>query len=76
MTKHISVRNKLKQIPKRTTFEELIEEAMLTNTEKQMMKMHYIEGKNLGYIADILGYSEAGIQKMHKRILRKIESLI
>ena len=36
----------------------------------------YIERKDMDYIADIMGYSKAGIIKMHKRCLNKIETLL
>ena len=49
---------------------------MLRDSEKAMMRMYYIEKKDLGYIADTLGYSKAGVIKMHQRILKQLESLL
>ena len=49
---------------------------MLDEKEKQMMRMHYIEGKSFDFITDTLGYSKAGILKMHNRVLHKIEELV
>ena len=49
---------------------------MLNEVEKQMLTMYYIENRSLDYIADELGYSPQGIAKMHKRALKKIESLL
>lgn len=76
MSKHMEIKGKLKNINKRVTFDELIQQSMLNEKEKQLMIMYYVEGKDFGYIADIMGYSKAGIAKMHKRALKKIESLL
>ena len=76
MSKHLEIKLKVKQIKRRSTFNEIIEDCMLSEKEKKMLKMYYIENKTLDYIADELGYSKAGIIKMHKRSLQKIESLL
>lgn len=76
MTKHMKIKNKVKQINSKTVFNELLEDCMLSEKEKQLMKMYYIEQKDFDYIADILGYSKAGVLKMHNRILNKLETLI
>ena len=76
MSTHLEIKHKVKQIKRRSTFNEIIEDCMLSEKEKQMLKMYYIENKTLDYIADELGYSKAGIIKMHKRSLQKLESLL
>lgn len=76
MTEHMKVKKKLQSIPLKADFNDLIERTMLSDKEKQMMRMYYVENKDFGYIADIMGYTQAGIAKMHKRVLHKIESLL
>ena len=76
MSKHIELKHKVKSINTKVEFYNLIEESMLNENEKKMMKMFYIENKTIDIIADELGYSPQGILKMHKRILRKLESLL
>lgn len=76
MTKHIETRKKIKSIGKKSTFDSLLEDSTLNDKEKQVMRMYYLEKKDFDYIADTLGYSKAGIVKMHKRILKQLESLI
>ena len=76
MTKHIELRRKVKNINRKTDFDSLINESMLNETEKLMMVMYYVDNKTIDYIADVLGYSPQGIIKMHKRILKKLESLL
>lgn len=73
---HRRAKNKVKSINKRSTFNSILEDSMLSETEKELMKMYYIDQKSLDFIADELGYSKAGILKMHKRALKKIENLI
>lgn len=75
MTKHIETKHKIQKC-KKTEFNEMLDEAMLSENERSMMHMYYVEKKSLDYIADMLGYSKAGILKMHKRTLEKIESLL
>lgn len=76
MTKHIELKHKVKNINRKTDFNSLLEESMLSEIEKKIMTMYYLENKQISYIADELGYSEQGIIKMHKRILNKLESLL
>ena len=76
MTHHLQTKHKLQQIPSKMEFNSLLEECMLSDKEKLLMKMYYVERKDFDYIADELGYSKAGIIKMHQRILKRIEALI
>ena len=75
MTKHLKTKHKIQNVT-RTKFNEMLEEAMLKDVETKMMQMYYIEHKEIDYIADVLGYSKAGILKMHQRVLKRIESLL
>ena len=75
-SEHIKRKHKIKQIGSKTTFNELLEESMLNDIEKEMLKMYYVEGKSMDYIADTMGYSLQGILSMHKRALKKLELLL
>ncbi len=55
---------------------ELLDSCTLTEEDKTIIKMHYVQGKNLAYIGDILGYSESTIKKKHKRILNKLSKIL
>ena len=57
MTKHIQIKHKIKSINRKSDFNSLLEESMLNETEKKMMRMYYEENKQIDYIADCLGYS-------------------
>ena len=76
MSKHIDIKHKVKNINKKVDFYNLLEESMLSDNEKKMMELYYVQKKPLDVIADELGYSPQGISKMHKRILNKLESLL
>lgn len=76
MSSHIETRNKIKEIPKVSTLMELLDSCTLTEEDKTIIKMHYVQGKNLAYIGDILGYSESTIKKKHKRILNKLSKIL
>ena len=69
-------RKKLKEIPRVSTFESLLESTTLDDIDKQILKMHYLQGKDLSYIADELGYLESGIKKRHAKALNKISKLL
>lgn len=72
MSGHIEIRKRLRGITSVAEFERLLNSRIITSEEKEILKMHYIEGKTLSYISDMLGYSESGIKKKHKSILRRI----
>ena len=68
-------RKKLKQIETVKEFEELLSLVMLSEEEKQMLRMHYKDKKTMQCIADEMGLSEISVKKMHKRALTKIRKL-
>lgn len=69
------IRNKLKTIESVRDFEELLSETMLSEEEKQMLRLHYKERRTLQYIADALGMSESNVKKMHRKALTKIRKM-
>ena len=60
----------------RNVFNTLISDAMLTEQEEQLLRMHYLEGKLLSYCGDMLGYTESAIKQVHRRALEKIEHFL
>nr|DAH84981.1 MAG TPA: RNA polymerase sigma factor [Bacteriophage sp.] len=75
MSKHMEIKHEVQKKHK-TEFYSLLDEAMLSEKERAMMEMYYAQRKDVGYIADMLGYSKAGILRMHRKVLEKIESLL
>lgn len=76
MTEHVKTRHKLKAIPKISTLQEILDDCTLTEEEKTLIIMHYVQGKNFLMIGDTLGYSESTIKKKHKKILAKLSKII
>lgn len=73
---YIKVKHKVKDIPDIRSFNGLLEASTLSDDDKQIMRMHYIQEKDFGYIADELGYSEATVKLRHKRAIMKLSKLI
>ena len=75
-SEHIKTRNKVKEIASITTFNELLDACTLTDEDKEILKMHYLQGKDFRYIGDTLGFSESTIKKRHKKALQKLNKLL
>lgn len=68
-------RNKIKKISSVKDFENLLSQTMLSDEEKQILRMHYHEKKPMSVIADTLGMAEVTVKKKHSRILSKITNM-
>lgn len=73
--KNAETRKKLKGIDSVRDFEDLLEQVMLSEEEKKMLRLHYKDKKTLACIADELGMSEANVKKMHHKALIKISKM-
>lgn len=73
--KNARARKQLKQIGTVKDFEELLQALMLSEEEKQLLRLHYKEKKSLQYIADAMCMSEANVKKIHRKILSKVSEL-
>ena len=76
MSKHIETRKKVKEIADISSFHSLIDSATLSDTDKSILVLHYIEQKDFRYIGDMLGYSESTIKKKHRKILAKLGRIL
>lgn len=72
MSRHIETRRKLQEVPLVAEFEAILNLCTLSDEDKNILRMHYIQKKDFRYIADSLGYSEKTIKQRHKDALRKI----
>lgn len=48
---------------------------MLSDEDKELLRLYYINGKNFAFVADTLGYSEAYVKKRHKAAIAKLNKL-
>lgn len=76
MTEHIKTRNKLKEVCLVTTFEALLSQCTLSDTDKEILRMHYLQEKDFRFIGDQLGFSEATIKSRHRKAIHKLSSLL
>ena len=75
-SEHIEIRHKIKDIASITTFNELLDSCTLTDEDKELLKMHYLQGKDFRYIGDVLGFAESTIKKRHRKALRKLNKIL
>lgn len=76
MSEHIETRRKIKSIYDIKTFNELLDNCVLTEEDKTIMTLHYLKGKDFRYIADELGFAESTIKHRHKKILSKLNHML
>lgn len=70
--KHIESRQRLKSIALVEDFESLLSRVVLSEEDKQMLRLIYIEGNTYIITAEKLGLSEQAVKKRHKKALSKI----
>lgn len=76
MTRHIETKHKIQEISLVSDFENLLSLCTLSEEDKKIIRLHYIEGKDFRYIGDNLGYSERTIKAKHKKALCKISDAL
>lgn len=74
-SEHVKTRRKVKSIADIKDFDDLLNRSTLSEEDKEIMRLHYIEEKDFRYIGDLLGFSEATIKYRHRKALRKIGKL-
>lgn len=75
MSSHLDTRRKLKAIPNVSRFDDLLDQSTLTCEDKEILRLHYLMGKDFRYIGDTLGYAEVTIKKRHAKALSKLNNL-
>lgn len=75
-SEHIKTRNKIKEIASVTTFNDLIDMCTITEEDKELLRLHYLQGKDFRYIGDKLGFAESTIKKRHRKALQKLNKLL
>lgn len=75
MSDTVETRNHLKSIPDLVSFDDLLMRSTLSDLDKQILRLHYLEEKDFRYIGDTLGYAEITIKKRHVKALKKISAL-
>lgn len=76
MTLHTQTKHRLRKHGNLDEFYQLINKTKLSSVERQIIEYYYIEEKNIGWIADELGYHYDTIKRKHKSALAKISQVI
>jgi len=76
MSKHIETRSKIKDIASISSFQSLLNNSTLSDDDKTLLQLHYLDHKDFRYIGDMLGYSESTIKRRHKKALIKLSKLL
>lgn len=69
-------RSKLKEVETEKEYNEIIESVVLSEVEKEILRLHYKEQKEFSYIAGELGMAEITVWKKHAKILKKIVKVL
>ena len=75
-TQHIETRRKLQGVSLVADFEHILSLCTLSDEDKQILRMHYLDCKDFRYIGDMLGYTERTIKARHKRALNKVSDAL
>jgi len=62
----------LKNIASISEYEALISKIKLTDIERRVCDLRYLNGMSMMQIGDQLHYSESGVKHIHRKVLRKI----
>lgn len=73
---HIETRKRLRSIALVSDFEALLDLCTLSDEDKQILRLCYIQHKDFRYIGDIMGYAERTIKERHKAALQKISQAL
>ena len=76
MSRHIETRRKVKEISLVEDFEALLARCMISDTDKEILRMHYINGKEFAMIGDMMGFTESAVKSRHAKALRKISDAL
>lgn len=75
-SEHIETRNKLRDIASITAFNDLLNTCTLTDEDKELLRLHYLQGKDFRFIGDVLGFAESTVKKRHRKALRKLNKVL
>lgn len=74
MTEHCKIKRKLKSDIK--TYADILNSPYISDKEKELMDMIYIQKYDYMFIGDYLGVSESTVKKRHKDLIKKIGKIL
>ena len=76
MSPHLETRRKLREIPLVADFEAVLDLCTLSDTDKEILRLHYIQQQDFRCIGDRLGYCEKTIKDRHRAALKKLNYVL
>ena len=76
MSEHIETKKRLKEIPNISTFDGLLDQSTLDDTDKTILRLHYLKHQDFRFIGEVLGFAEVTIKKRHRKALSKLTKLL
>lgn len=73
---HTLAKTYLRSLATKDDLIKLLDKLNLTDLERNVLTMYYLDHKDLGYIADTLNYSIQYIKIIHHNALMKVSSYI
>ena len=73
--KNAETRRKLKEVETIAEFENILNQVMLSEEERQMLNLIYKDKQTISFVACELGMSESNVKAKHKKLLNKIGKL-
>lgn len=74
MTEHMKMKHKMQEDVK--TFSDMLKSPLLSEEDKKLLKLIYIDGQDYRFIGDIIGASESTVKKKHNKILKIISKIL
>lgn len=71
--RHIKTRKALRELPEVSDLEFILDHVLLSKEDKMIIRMIYLEGRDINYILDTLGFSASVIKTRHRKALNKMD---
>ena len=71
--RHIKTRKALRELPEVSDLEFILDHVLLSKEDKMIIRMIYLERRDVNYISDTLGFSVSAIKSRHRKALNKMD---
>lgn len=75
-SEHIETSRMLRRMETVQGFNDLLDLCTISETDKEILRLHYIQDHDFRFIGDCMGYSETTIKSRHREAVRKIAALM
>ena len=71
--RHIKTRKALRELPEVSDLGFILDHVLLSKEDKMIIRMIYLEGRDINYISDTLGFSASVIKTRYRKALNKMD---